>query len=798
MFRNFLKVTIRNFNKHKVYSIINVTGLSIALAFCILLFKYIQIESSYDSFHKNGENLYRLVISAERDGNTEYSSLSPIILGPTVADEIPEIMKFTRFINSTTVVKANDKALYENLLYADPDMLDMFSFEIPQGNSGRLPGEKNSVVITESVARKYFGDTNPIGKILSIKYKDGFEDFIITGVTKNIPENSTIKFDILLPSSIMLDKLPEGLKGSWGAHTTRTYFQLATGAMPGPAEDKIRALLDKILRPMIGGMIDNIRIHLQPMEDIHLDPRYYNSNEPTGNPVYLYIMLGIGCFILILACINFINLTIGRAVVRFKEIGTRKILGSGRSRLIIQFLLESTLITAFSFIIALVLMELMMPLFNNLTGSEISAGEMLNFQTLTLFAGLLVAAALLGGAYPAFYLSRFKAADIIKGTAKAAGPNFITKSLVIIQFSMSVFFIICTLLMFKQLNFIKSADLGFKKDHILVIPEKAGNGEQTLRLLKNELKGYPSIKGICGSEESLGDETTYTVSPAEYKDKTSDCFVFRVDENFLPTMEIGLLAGRNFSSDFPYDATGSVIVNRAFVDRLNIDSPLGEKIVSRIGALENNTGKIIGVVKDFNFLSLHTDIEPALLHISPRHGIQYISIKIDNENIDGTIANIKEAWTAIAPYTPFEFYFLDDSFNRQYFNDERWSNILQYSSILSLLIACLGLFGISSLAVNRRTKEISIRKVLGGTLRDILLLLNKDFIILVAISNLFAWPAAYLVINYWLENFAYRTHIDPGIFLLTGFITLSVAMLTVSIRSLKTAQTNPVKYLRYE
>jgi putative ABC transport system permease protein len=466
--------------------------------------------------------------------------------------------------------------------------------------------------------------------------------------------------------------------------------------------------------------------------------------------------------------------------------------------LILQFLLESTLLTLSAFIAALILVELFTPLFNNFTGSEITAGNMLNFKTLALFAGLLAAANLLGGAFPAFYLSRFNAADIIKGTARTAGPNFITKSLVVIQFSMSVFFIICTFLMISQLDFIKSADLGFNKDHIIVIPQKAGDGDKKLGLLRNELRQFPSIKGICGSGQTMGDETTYAVTPVEHGGNSTDCFVFRIDENFLSTMEITLLSGRNFSSDFPFDATGSVIVNETFVDRLNLNSPLGEEIICRIGALENNTGNIIGVVKDYNFLSLHTDIEPAVLHISPEHNIRYISIKIEHENIDGTIANIEEAWTRIAPHSPFEFYFLDEDFNNQYLIDERWSSILQYSSIFSLFIASLGLFGISSLAINRRTKEISIRKVLGGTLRDILLLLNKDFLILVAISNVVAWPAAYFVINYWLQNFAYRIQINPGIFLFAGFITLSVAMLTISFRSFKTALENPVEYLRYE
>lgn len=798
MFRNFLKVTFRNFRKYKLYTFINIIGLSVALAFCILLFKYIQIESSYDSFHENGENIYRFVTSTHRGDEIDYSSLSPIQLGPTVADEIPEIKRFTRLLNYTTVVKANENAFYETLLFADPDILNMFSFEIVRGDPETSLSEKNSAVITETAAAKYFGDTDPIGKTLSFKYKSGFEDFIVTGVTKNVPDNSTIKYDILLPYGVMLDKLPESFTQNWGAQTTRTYFQLDKATLAGLTENKIRGLLHNILRPVYGDLIDNVQLHLQPIEDIHLDPRYYNSNEPVGNPVYLYIMFGIGCFILILACINFINLTIGRAVTRFKEIGSRKILGSGRTGIISQFLLESTLLTLIAFTAALMLLELFIPLFNDLTGSEMTLSNMLNLQTLILFAGLLAAANLLGGAYPAIYLSRFNAADIIKGATRTAGPNLITKSLVIIQFSMSAFFIICTFLMLNQLDFIKSADLGFKKDHVLIIPQKAGDGEKMLGLLKNELKQLPSIKGICGSGQTLGDETTYAVTPVEYKGASSDCFVFRVDESFLSTMEIKLLEGRNFSSESPFDATGSVIVNETFIDRLNIDSPLGEEIVCRIGALENNTGNIIGVVKDYNFLSLHTEIEPALLHISPRHSIQYISIKIGPENIDGTIANIKEAWTRIAPYSPFEFYFLDEDFNRQYFHEERWSRILQYSSVFSLFIASLGLFGISSLAVNRRAKEISIRKVLGGTLRDVLLLLNKDFIILVVISNVVAWPAAYFVINYWLETFAYRIQINPGIFLMSGFITLSLALLTVTFRSLKTAVANPVEYLRYE
>jgi putative ABC transport system permease protein len=412
--------------------------------------------------------------------------------------------------------------------------------------------------------------------------------------------------------------------------------------------------------------------------------------------------------------------------------------------------------------------------------------------------GLVLLVAIISGGYPAFHLSRFRPAEIVKGSAQVGGPSFFTRVLVILQFAFSIFFIICTFTMSRQLQFLNGQNLGFDDDHVVVIPTLGQKGDQVLEIFRNELGAYPAIKNIAGCGESLGRMDDYGLILTEVDGVESGTYIFRIDENYIATMGMEILQGRNFSAEYPTDATKSVIVNEAFVRTHNLENPLGKRFEAHFGSLEDGKGTIIGVVKDFNFLSLHTEIEPALLHVSPNRRIAYVLVRIDPMDISKTIALLRDTWTGIAPHLPFDYYFLDEDFNRQYIQEENWKSIFTYSSLFAILIASLGLFGISILALSRRTKEIGIRKVLGATASGLVRLVTREFVMLVLIANLVAWPVAFYILDKWLQNFAYRITVGIDLFIVAGLLTLLTALVTVSIQVFRAVVANPVNALRYE
>ncbi len=799
MLKNYLNVAVRNLVRHKGYSLINIVGLAIGLAICILIFQYVRMELSYDGFHENADDIYRFVGSfQEETGEWDYSALTPIPLGPALADQYPEVIRFSRFLNRTTVVKSDGRVFNELLLFADADVLSMFSFDMLKGNPGVALNDKHSVVLSEAAAEKYFGDSDPMGKTLSIRGGDDFIDFVVTGVVEKVPHNSTIRFDFLLPYAAMLDNLSPQLTDNWGALTTRTYIQVVKGTSAALLEQKLPVFLETHLRPIFGDDLDRARFHLQPLKDIHLDPRISYRLEPTNNPIYLYMLLGIGVFILILACINVTNLAVGQASTRLKEIGTRKIVGAGRKELVKQFLGESIALTVFAMCAAFVLAEVLMPVFNGLANTRLTMDILVNWTILPILLGLILLVSVAAGGYPALYLSRFNPAEIIKGSLRVGKPGVFSRSLVVLQFSLSIFFIICTLLMSRQLNHMKNMNLGFEDDQVVVINTGTADGEQALSLLRNELRSEPSIKSIAGAGESLGRVSTYMATMAECSDMDAECHVFRIDQDYLSTLGMELTQGRNLSTDFPADPKHSVLVNQAFVDKFGLQSPLGEKVRVPLRLLENNMGTIVGVVRDFNYLSLHTDVEPAVLHMSPKYPVSFIAVKVSPEDLQQTINMLRGTWSKIAPDVPFEYYFLDEDFNRQYATEQRWSSIFGYSSFFAIFIASLGLLGITTLAVGRRTKEIGIRKVLGATVSGLVRLISKEFLLLVLIANLIAWPVAYYAAARWLENYAYRINIGWETFILAGILALLIALITVSFQAVRAALTNPVDALRYE
>jgi putative ABC transport system permease protein len=799
MFRNYLKTSLRNLIRFKGFAFIKITGLALGMAIWILIFQYVHLEHSFDRFHENKQDIYRFTTAFQEDtGEWDYMSVAPIPLGPAIAEHYPEIENVTRFINRTTIVSAGTKSFRESLVFTEPAFFDMFSFDVLQGNPGEALKDKYNVVLTQSTAEKYFGEENPIGKTLAIKHRNEFNDFTVSAVVEDVPYNSTLQFNFLLPYETIIEQLYYDWVENWGAFTTRTYIQLAEGADPVQLEQKVPQFLDSFLRPIFDERVDRARFHLQPMTDIHLNTSLTNRYEPVNNPVYLQILLAIGSFILILACINVINLGIGQATTRFKEMGARRIFGSGRTSLIMRLLGESILLSFMSLLIALVLVEILIPLFNHMANTHISIGVLFNPITIPVLLGLVLLVAIISGGYPAFHLSRFRPAEIVKGSAQVGGPSFFTRVLVILQFAFSIFFIICTFTMSRQLQFLNGQNLGFDDDHVVVIPTLGQKGDQVLEIFRNELGAYPAIKNIAGCGESLGRMDDYGLILTEVDGVESGTYIFRIDENYIATMGMEILQGRNFSAEYPTDATKSVIVNEAFVKTHNLENPLGKRFEAHFGSLEDGKGTIIGVVKDFNFLSLHTEIEPALLHVSPNRRIAYVLVRIDPMDISKTIALLRDTWTGIAPHLPFDYYFLDEDFNRQYIQEENWRSIFTYSSLFAILIASLGLFGISILALSRRTKEIGIRKVLGATASGLVRVVTKEFVMLVLIANLVAWPVAFYILDKWLQNFAYRITVGIDLFIVAGLLTLLTALVTVSIQVFRAVVANPVNALRYE
>jgi len=799
MLSSYLKIAARNLLKLKVYSIINIAGLAIGMALCMLIYQYVKTELTFDSFHDNRDNIYRMVPVMQQDsGEWKNFAMSPMPLGPTLVEEFPEVERFVRFTNlSEAVIKAGGRCFTDGILGADADVLKMFDFPLVEGDEDLALRDKASIVLSESAAKKYFGTTRAIDLTVAVKLGGEFREFRVTGVAADVPRSSTISFDFLLPFEVIKEVYGERFATAWGAMVTRTYVQLVDGTAATTLEDKFPAFLERrasIPPEKLAGM----RLWMQPLGDVHLDPSVWNRFEPTTSPLYLYILSAIALMILVVACINFTNILTGLSLTRIKEIGVRKVIGAGRGMLIRQFLVESVFMSLIAFCGAVALAELFLPVFNNLAGSQLVPGDLFDWVTLPVGLGLLLWVALLSGGYPALILSHFEPSTILRGAQKLGGSNVITRILVTAQFSLSVLFIICLTLMSNQIDYVKSQNLGFDEEQVLVLSVTGGGGQEILQRLRSTVGSHESVVSIAGAREGLGREEDYALVLAKTEGTESLAFVFKIDENYLSTLGIELVSGREFSPEYTTDATHSILINEAFVREHKWDSPLGKEVTLGFPGLENNTGTVVGVVKDFHYLSLHSPVEPAVLHMSPVMKTAKIYVRIKPGDLSATIDLFRNTWATIAPETPFEYYFLDQDFNQQYRLDEQWGRIVSYATFFAILISAIGLFGVTTLTLNRRTKEIGIRKVLGATVSGIIVNINKEFAYLVLIANLIAWPAAYFVMDRWLQTFAYRVSLGLTPFVMAAMVSLAIAMLTISAQAFRAANANPVDSLRYE
>lgn len=803
MFRNYLKVAFRYLVNHKGYAIINVLGLSVGVACCILIMLFVKSEWSFDRFHSKTDRIYRAWLEEHYQGQVFTNTVTPIPLGPVLQAHLPEVGSTCRVAALNTLVRYNNNTFNDPVNLVDSSFFYLFDFNLKEGDIKNPFPTVNSLIITEKSAKKYFGNSSPIGKTLEMQLGKDTVLFTITGLLKNPPFESSIQFDMLIPFSNAPHLWSERARTKgWSNVTVETYVLLKDKARAKVANAKIPS----IMQPLVA---DNYKpgeyvVRLQPLTDIHLNNKLPAGNQPISDPKYSYIMAIVGILILLIACINFVTLSIGRSATRALEVGVRKVLGAERQQLIRQFWGEALLLTLIALVIGIGLAVILQKPFNQLANRQLS----LHVNAFTILFCFLIAViiALLAGIYPAFVLSNFKPIQVLKGRLKMNSIGFFRKALIIGQFVASIIMIIGTLTVAKQLNYLRTKDLGFNKEHIVIVPTNLSRKEGN-RLAERFKLAIQKNPDVINSTTSLFSMSEYGWMTLGY---TDDKNIFRqfsfnaVDADFVNTMGIDMIEGRSFSKTNTADSN-YILVNEALVKEYGWKNPIGQRLP---GKYEE---QVIGVVRDFNFQTLHTPIKPAMMALKPdsifrrSSDVSFnfppqprISVLFGGGNLQNHVEFLRSAWKSVAGDQDFEYRFLDDALNAAYEQEQRLSKIVRYASLLSIFIACMGLFGLATLVVVRRTKEIGIRKVLGANVSGIVGLLSRDFIVLIIIASLIAFPISWWALHKWLQDFAYRINVPWLAFLGAALLALIVALLTVSIQAIKAALKNPVKSLRTE
>lgn len=796
MLKNYLRISFVNLRKHKAFSFINIFGLSIGIACCILITAYVFHELTYDKFHDKAYRIYRLRCDLKISGDHLNLPKSSPPMANYLVTNYPEVLNAVRIRGLGKMpVQYRDNLHYENrLFFADHSIFEVFTFPMIKGDPQTVLKTAYSVVITEDMAKKYFGEEDPIGKVLKINNQ---YDFTVTGIVNNVPKNSHFAFDMLCSFETYAQENKRDMQ-NWLSINNYTYILLQEGHDYKQLEQKFPEMIDKNAGQILKYVKGEMAVSLQPLTSIHLHSNLMQEVSGNSNIAYVYIFSAIALFILAIACINFMNLSTARSANRAKEVSLRKVLGADRGRIIRQFLSESIFFSLISLALALLLVDLALPLFRSLSGIDLSINYINNPWLIPSLIGLAVLVGLVAGSYPAFFLSAFQPARVMKGLFEkgTAGSRF-RSVLVIVQFSISIVLIVSTIIVFNQLEYLKNTRLGFHKEQVVVIPVSDESTLESLRPLKEEIKNHSGVLSVAASSHVPG-QTTY-VNPFIPEGFTLDQMQYMgelyVDHDFVPTMGIEMVSGRNFSEDLQTDVTQSVIINEIASKKFGWENPIGKTIQSVSKQLSKKT--VIGVVEDFHMESLHKEISPLIIGYTT-HIFSSLSVRIGAENMPETIAFLRDKIGHWDPHRPFEYFFLDDSFDAQYRAEERLSSIFSYFSVLAIFIACLGLFGLASFTAEQRTKEIGIRKVLGASIPGIFVLLSKELTKWVLVANTIAWPIAYYLLKRWLQGFAYRTSVTLVTFVLAAAISFVIALATISYQTLKAATANPADSLRYE
>lgn len=821
MIKNYFKIAFRNLFKHKVYSFINIFGLAIGIGCCLLIGLYVQNEWSYDTFHSKSDRIYRVwTQSTASDGESKLHTGTPLPMGPALRENIPEIEQYTYIFQFNDLVQTADRpdALDENVLVVDRDFFQMFDFNLVEGDTSSVFNNPSSVVITEETARRFFGDQDPMQKNLSIRTGGEFREFTVTGIIEQAPSNSSLAYSMLIPNENLDHLLGERARSSWFSGPGSTYVLLPDYVVSSGLDVKLVSMMRGILGE------DRLRasefsIGLQPLTDIHLNTAYPVKFASVSDPTYSYILAAIALLILLIACVNFMTLSISKSASRAKEVGIRKTIGAVRQHLMYQFWGEAFITTTFAMAVGVLVAELLLPFFNALSGTSLEFS--ITIGTLLTLAALAVLISLIAGIYPAVILSGFRPVEVLKGRLNlSADKSLFRQSMVVMQFAFSIALVFGTMTMRQQLNYVQNKNLGYQKDQVVVIEsgltsspgtsleEFFQEGDKRKELLQSKLRSSSEVEDFAVSFFTPVQIAGWANLGFEDEEGQQRSFHGNVvDADFLPALGIKIVNGRNFSEEYPSDSRRAMIVNEAMVEAFGWENPIGQRLPGP--SFEDH--EIIGIVENFNFESLHTPVEPLALTMTPSvllSGTNFIqmgnfpvprfSIKLNTNNLSGTMTEVKNAWEEVAPGTPFDFTFVDQALDAQYRKEQRLSGIVTAGAGFAIIIACLGLFGLASLMIVRRTKEIGVRKVLGATSSNIVLLVNKEFTKLVGIAFVIAIPIAWYFMSGWLENFAYRIDIGLGIILMVGLSALVVAWLTVSYQSIKATLVNPVDSLRSE
>jgi len=794
MIRNYLKIAVRNLTRNRIFSFINIAGLSLGLTCCMLIVLYTKDEVSFDRFHEHKDQLFRIKVTMSDDRETRTIGSTNAIHGPSFKEEIPEIKEIVRAQSNTFVTRKGNELLSEDVLFAESNFFNVFSMPLLSGDPKSVLSNINSIVLTEEVAEKYFNTKDAVGKTMEMKVGDDFERFTVSGIAKKCPQNSSIQFGAIIPFEFQVAR--GWTDKEWLGFYMNTFVLLNEKADYRSVIPKLNQVFKSKSADEISKIKDfnqKISFSLQPFLDVHLDSDVSDLRNGLGrgsSPIYAYILSGIAIFILLIACINFVNLTVARSLNRAKEIGIRKLVGSQRKQLMYQFLGESFLLSFLAFALAIVLTLSVLPTFNELANKQLALSYLFDIKLVTGYFALFLFTGLIAGFYPAVVLSGFSPAQTLYNRTKLTQKNYLTKGLVVFQFALSVCLVIGTIVIYSQFQYLTNKNLGYNDKNLMSFNLGRGKAaEQFGMVVKEELQKMAGVESVAAFNGS------YNGTLGDIESGKIGFGYIGVDDDFLKTLQIPLVKGRNFSKSFPSDPTQSVVVNEAFVKQAGWKDPIGKQINFE---WKNQKMTVIGVVQNYHYASLKDTIQPLLMTQDPNYGLGTLFLKLTGKNTVETVKAAERIFRKYIPYMPFEYQFEDAKNLKRYETETKWKEMITLAAILSIFVSCIGLFGLATFNAETRVKEIGIRKVLGASAASIAALLSSDFIKLVLLAIVVALPFSYYAANMWLQDFPYRISISWWYFGVAALLAITVAILTVGYQSLKTAMTDPVKSLRSE
>jgi len=804
MFKNYLKIAFRNIWKNKSYAFINILGLSVAFCVSVFLFLTAYFQLTFDDFHRDRDRIYQTYFFSNDPEKADKTTTMPFPLTTALKAEFPEIEGVARIVNGSNVVEYKGKYFDKQIKFTDPDFLKIFSFPMIKGNREIALRDLSSIIISENMAKAIFDKEDPLGKTLQLGIGVDKKQYVVTGVLGDFPDNSSIQFDAFVRSENANGY--QSQKDQWDARSHVVYLKLSSKTNRHSFEEKLKPFAKKYLAESFASLKkkgakpdergDVFAIRLQKMADVH-----FGAELATGGSTpaaLVYALMGIAIFILLIACINFINLNVARSFIRAREVGVRKSLGALKNQLFVQIWGEAAVICFVGFLAGVVLATLLLPTFNATFNSKLSLDYMLQPDKIALILGLFVLVTTLAGGYPAWQMSKFNAVEVLKGKVTLKKPGVLRNSLIITQFTLSSLLICCTVIAVQQVNHLRSQPLGFQKEQVISIP--VGNKvdrQQAMQRLRNKLADDPSILGVTGSEVNLGVGTDRSTSRSvigfTYKEKEVATDWLGVDYEYLKTLNIKLLDGREFDPSYPTDSLDRVVITESMAKMIGETDPVGKYFQTDTAGAKI---QIIGLIPDFNLYSSKSEKKPITIHLS--HSPSYIFVRVTPQSMKVSMDRLKGVWKEVTPESEFKGSFMDENTNNWYKEEERLSQVFSLASGIAILLSCLGLFAVALIVIEQRTKEIGVRKVLGASISSLVFVLSRDFVKLVLVAILVASPLAWFFMQKWLDNYPYRIEINPLLFVGVGVVAVLVAVITVGFQSIKAALMNPVKSLRSE